>query len=164
MSSFSFLTLLICTLSLFFLMSLVCCCCLVVQLCPALCNPWTATHQACSNLCPLSWWYHPTISFSVVPFSSFLQPFPVSGSFSMSQFFTSGGQSIGVSASASVLPMNIRTDFLWDWLVGSPCSPRGSQEPSPAPQFKSINSSVLSFLYSPTLTSIHDHWKNHSFD
>ena len=57
-----------------------------------------------------------------------------------------------------------RTDLLQDGLVGSPCSPRDSQEFSPTPQFKSINSSVLSFLYSPTLTSIHDYWKNHSFD
>ena len=70
----------------------------------------------------------------------------------MSQFFTSGGQCIGVSASASVLPMN-------QDLVGSPCSPRDSQESSPAPQFKSINSSALSFLYSPTLTPIHDYGK-----
>ena len=57
-----------------------------------------------------------------------------------------------------------RTDFLWDWLVWSPCSPRGSQESSPTPQFKNINSSVLSFLCSPTLISIHDYWKNHGFD
>ena len=57
-----------------------------------------------------------------------------------------------------------RTDFLQDWLVGSPCSPRDSQGSSLTPQFKSINSSVLSFLYSPTLTSIHDHWENHSLD
>ena len=57
-----------------------------------------------------------------------------------------------------------RTDLLSDWLVGSPCSLRDSQESSPTPQFKSIDSSVLSFLYGPTLTSIHDHWKNHSFD
>ena len=57
-----------------------------------------------------------------------------------------------------------RTDFLQDGLVGSPCTPRDSQESSPTPQFKSINSSVLSFLYSPTLTSLHDYWKNHSFD
>ena len=57
-----------------------------------------------------------------------------------------------------------RTDFLLDGLVGSPCCPRDSQESSPTPQFKSINSSMLSFLYSPTLTSIHDYWKNHSFD
>ena len=57
-----------------------------------------------------------------------------------------------------------RTDLLYDALVGSPCSPRGSQEFSPTPQFKSINFSALSFLHSPTLTSIHDHWKNHSLD
>ena len=55
-----------------------------------------------------------------------------------------------------------RTDLLQNGLVGSPCSPRDSQESSPIPQFKSISSSVLSFLYSPTLTSIHDYWKNHS--
>ena len=57
-----------------------------------------------------------------------------------------------------------RTDLLWEGLVGSPCSPRDSQESSPTPQFKSINSSALIFLYSPTLTSIHDRWKNHSLD
>ena len=57
-----------------------------------------------------------------------------------------------------------RTDFLYDGLVGSPCSLKDPQESSPTPQFKSINSSALSFLYSPTLTSIHDYWKNHSFD
>ena len=56
------------------------------------------------------------------------------------------------------------TDFLYDWLVWSPCNPRDSQESSPTPQFKSINSLVFSFLYSLTLTSIHDYWKNHSFD
>ena len=56
----------------------------------------------------------------------------------------------------------LRTDFLYDWLVGAPCSPRGSQESFPTPQFKSINSSALSFLYTPTLTSIHDYWKNHT--
>ena len=63
--------------------------------------------RACSNLCLLSWQRHPTISCSVVPFCSHLQSFPASGSFPMSQFFASGGQSIGVLASASVLPMNI---------------------------------------------------------
>ena len=57
-----------------------------------------------------------------------------------------------------------RTHFLQDGLTGSPCCPRNSQESSPTRQFKSINSSALSFLYSPTLTSIHDHWKNHSLD
>ena len=69
------------------------------------------TPRAYSNSCPLSWWCHPTISYSVIPFSS-LQSFPASGSFQMNQFFTSVGQSIGVSASASVLPMNIQEWFL----------------------------------------------------
>ena len=69
------------------------------------------TTRACSNSCPSSWWCHPAISSSVVPFSSCLQSFPASGSFPMSQFFASGGQSIGVSASASVLPMTIQDWF-----------------------------------------------------
>ena len=73
-------------------------------------------------------------------------------------------QIIAVSASASVLPMNTQDGFPLGGMVGSPCSPRDSQESSPTSQFKSINSLALSFLYSPTLTSIHDHWKNHSLD
>ena len=84
--------------------------------------------------------------------------------FPMSQFFASGGQSIGVSASASVLPINIQDWFPLGWTGLISLSPRDSQESSPMPRFKSINSSVLSFLYSPTLISIHDYWKNHSFD
>ena len=62
------------------------------------------------------------------------------------------------------LQRNPRADLLQNGLVGSPCSPRDSQESSPTPHFKSINSSALSFLHSPTLTCIHDHWKNHSLD
>ena len=93
----------------------------------------------CSNLCPLSWWYHPIISSSVVPFSSHLQSFRGSGSFQTSQFFTSGSQSTRVSTSASVLPMNIQDWFPLGSTVWSPCSPRDSQESSPTPQFKSIN-------------------------
>ena len=88
-----------------------------------------------SNSCPLSWWCHPTISSSVTPFSSYIQSFPASGSFQMSQFFASGGQSIGVSALALVLPMNIQD---WSPLGLTGCSPRDSQESSPTPQFKSI--------------------------
>ena len=67
------------------------------------------TLRACSNSCPLNWWYQPTISFFIISFSSYLQSFPASGSFLMSQFFTSGSQSIG--ASASVLPINIQGWF-----------------------------------------------------
>ena len=90
--------------------------CSVTQSCPTLCDSHGLQHarlpcpsptpRACSNSCPLSWWCHPTISSSVVPFSSGLQSFPASGSFQMSQLFASGGQSIGVSASTSILPMN----------------------------------------------------------
>ena len=69
------------------------------------------TPRACSNSCPLSPWCHPTISSSVIPFSSCLQSFPASESFLMSQFFPSGVQSIGASVSASVLPMNIQDWF-----------------------------------------------------
>ena len=94
------------------------CCCSVTQLCPTLCDlqhtkllcPWPSP-RACSNSCPLNWWCYPTISFSVIPFSSCPQSFPASESFPMSQFFVSGGQSIGASASASVLPMNIQDWF-----------------------------------------------------
>ena len=112
-----------------------------------------------SNSCPLSWWCHPTISSSVGPFSSCFQSFPASGSIPMSQPFTPGGQSIGASASASVLPMNIH-----GWFPLGLTGPRDSQESSPTPQFKSINFLALNFLYSSTLPSIHDYWKNHSFD
>ena len=70
---------------------------------------------ACSHSCPLSRWYHPTISSFVVPFSSCLHSFPASGTFQISQLFTPGGQSIGVSASASVLPMNIQDWFPLGW-------------------------------------------------
>ena len=105
------------------------------------------TPRACSNSCPLSQWCHWTISSSVGPFSSCFQSFPASVSFPVSQFFASGCQSIGTSASVSVLPMNIQDGL------------RDSQESSPTPQFKSINSSVLSFLYGPALTPTHDYWK-----
>ena len=121
------------------------------------------TPRVYSNSSPLSWWCHPTISSSGVPFSSHLQSFPALGSFPMIQFFASGGKNIGVSASASVLPMNIQDWFPLRWTCWIFC-PRDSQESSPRPQFKSINSLVLSFLYSPTLTTMHDYWKNHSFD
>ena len=130
------------------------------------------TPGVCSNSCPSSQWCHPAISSSVIPFSFSLQCFPASGTFLMSWAFSnelaSGGQSTGASASASglpSLPMSIQ-----DWfplrLTGliSLQSKESSQESSPTPQFKSINSLALSFLYDPTLTSIHDYWKNHGFD
>ena len=108
-----------------------------------------------SNSCLLSQWCHPTISSFATLFFSCPQSFPELWSFTMSRLFSSGGQSIATSASASVLPTNIQGWFplgLTDW---SPCSPRDSQESYPEPQFESINSLALSLLYGPTLTSIH---------
>jgi len=125
--------------------------------CPSL------TSGVYSNSCPLSQWCHPTILSSLIPFSRLLS-FPASESFQMSQFFTSRGQSIGVSASASVLPMNIQDWFPLGWTSWISLQSKDSQESSPTPQFKSIISSALSFLYSPTLTSIHEYWENHSLD
>ena len=125
----------------------------------------SATPGAYSNSCSSSQWCHPTISSSVFPLSSCIQPVPASGSFPRSQVFAPGDQSIRVSASASVLPINMQ-----DWLpLGLTCwiflqSRRLLQKSSSIPQFKSINSLALSFLYSLTLTSIHDDWKNRSFD
>ena len=101
--------------------------------------------RAYSNSCPLSQWCHPTISSSLVPFSSCLQSFPASESFPMSWLFTSGGQSIGASASAPILPMTIQ-----DWFpLGLTCLisfPKDSQESSPIPQFESINYSASAFF------------------
>ena len=118
--------------------------------------------RACSNSCPLSRSCHPTILSSVVPFSSCFQSFPASQSFPVSWLFTPGGQSIGVSASASVLPMNIQGWFPLG-LTGfiSLLFKRLSSVFS-STQFEGISSS-LSFLYGPSLTSVHDYWKNHSF-
>ena len=109
------------------------------------------------NLCTSSRWCHLAISSSGIPFYSCPQSLPASGSFSMSQLFAWGGQTIGVSASTSGL-----IPFRMDWL--DLLAVQGTLKSSPTLQFKSINSSVLSFLHSPTLTSIHDHWKNHSLD
>ena len=116
------------------------------------------TPGACSNSCPSSHWCHLTISSSVNSFSSCRQSFPASGTFPMSWHFTSG-QDLKFQLQHQSFQWVFRTDFLYDWLVWSPCCPRDSQESSLAPQIKSINSSVVSFLYSPTLTSIHDYWK-----
>ena len=113
-----------------------------------------------SNSCPLSWWCHPTISFSVVPFSSCLQSFPESGSFQMSQFFASGSQSIEDSALASVLPMNIQ-----DWFPLGLTNVVSLQSKGLARVFSNTTVQnhlffrVQLFFYSPTLTPIHGYWK-----
>ena len=140
----------------------------VTQSCPTLCNPMdhnipglSVHHQLLEFTQTPIHWVGDDIQPSH-PLSSCLQSFPASRSFPMSQFFASGGQRIGVSASASVLPMNIQDWFplgRTGWI--SLLSMRLSRVFS---QFQSINFSVLSFLYGPTLTSIHDHCKNHSLD
>ena len=108
---------------------------------------------ACSNSCPLSWWCHPTISFSVVPFSC-LQSFPASGSFPMSLLFTWDDQSIGTSASALVLPMNIQ-----GWLLLGLIDSFDPSSVFSSTTVWSINSLVFN-LYDPTLASIHDYWES----
>ena len=122
------------------------------------------TPRACSKSSPLSQWCHLTISSSVVPFSSYLQSFPASGSFQMSQLLIAGGQSIGASVSASVLPMNIEDWFPlgltgWISLQSNGLSRVFSNTTLQKHQFFGTQ-----LFFSPTLTSIHDYWKNHSFD
>ena len=165
----------------------------------------TPTPGAYLNSCPLCRWCHPPISSSVVPFSSCLQSFTASGSFPMSQFFSWGSQSIGVSTSASVLPINFQNWFPLGWTI--PPSIRVFSNEStlrmrwpkywsfsfsiiPSKEIPGLisfrmdrldllavqgtlksllqhhsskvsNSSTLSFLHSPTLTCIHNYWKNH---
>jgi len=125
-------------------------------------TPWTAARQASLSitnsrsllkLMSIKLVMPSNHSSSVIPFSSCLPSFPASGSFQMSQLFTSGGQNIGASASASVLPLGLTG------LIS--LHSKGLSRVFPSTQFKSIYSSSLSFLYSPTLTSVHDYWKNH---
>ena len=147
--------------------------CSVAQPCLTLCDPIDKacqasvsikTPKACSKSCPLSWWCHPAISSSVILFSSHLQSFPASGSFQTSQFFASGGQSIGVSASASVLSMNTQDWFPLGWTSLIPLQAKGLSRVFSNTTGQKHQFFGLSFLYSPTLTSIRDYWKNHSFD
>ena len=127
---------------------------------------------AYSNSCPLSQWCHPTIPSSVIPFSSHLQSFLASGAFPMSQLFASGSQSVGVSASASAHQVGISPSnehpglisFRMDWLDLLAVQDCKTLKNLLQHHTSKANSSVLSFLYSPTLTSIYDYWKNHSFD
>ena len=111
----------------------------------------------------LSQWCHPAISSSVVPFSSCPQSLPASESFPMSQLFAWGGQRIGVSASASFLLKKSQGWSPLGWTGWISLQFKGLSRVF-STQFKSINSSAFSFLHSPTLTFIHDYWKNHSLD
>ena len=145
----------------------------VTQSCLTLCDPMNHStpglpvhHQPQSllKLMSMSWWCHPTISSSVVPFSSCLQSFPSSGSFQMRQFFASGGQSIGDSASVSVLPMNSQDWFPLGWTGWISLLSKGLSRVFSNTTLQKHRSLAFTFLYSPTLTSTHVYWKNHSFD
>ena len=116
------------------------------------------------NPCPSSRCCHPAISSSVIHFSFCPQSFPASGSFPKNWLFSSSGQSIGVSASASILPMNPQDWSPLGWTGWISLQSKGLSRVFSNTRFKIINSSAFSFLYVPTLTSIHDHWKNHSID
>ena len=135
-------------------------------------TPWTTACQASLSfnisqsllkLMPSSQWCHPAISSSVIPFSSCLQSFPASGSFPMSCLFTSGGQSTGASVSESSLPMNTQDWFPLGLTSLISSQSKGLSRVFSKTQFESINSLAFSLFYGPTLKSIHDYWKNHSF-
>ena len=148
-----------------------CCCCSVTQSCLALCDPRNCSTPgfpcpspspgACSNSCPSNEWCHPTISSSVTPFSSCPQSFPASGSFPMSQLFTSSSQSIEVSA--SVLPMNIQGWFPLGWTGLISLLSKGLSRVFSTTIQKHQFFDTQPFLC-PALTSEHDYWKNQSFD
>ena len=127
-----------------------------------LCPPPTPGVRSDSH--PSSQWCHPAISSSVVPFSSCPQSLPASESFPMTQLFAWGGQSNGVSALASVLPMNIQDWFPLGWTGLITLQSKGLSRVFSNTTVQKHHSLALSFLYSPTLTSIHDYWKNQGFD
>ena len=111
-----------------------------------------------------SWWCHPTISSSVVTFSSYLQSFTASGSFPMSQLFTLGGQSIGASALASLFPMNIQGWFSLGLTGLISLLSKGLSRVFSSTTVREFKFFGVQPCYGPTLTSIHDYWKNHGFD
>ena len=118
--------------------------------------------RACLNSCPLNQWYHPTIS-SCHPLFLLPSIFP-SIRVLTNELFISGGQSVGAWASSSVPPMNIQGLFPLGLTGLISLKSKRLSRSSPALQFQNVNSSVLSFLYGPTLTSTHDYWKNPTFD
>ena len=146
-------------------------CCAVMKLCLTLCNPMDCSRPGFPVLHDLPEFAQILSIEAVMPSNLLILCCPLlllPSIFPSIRVFSSESAlcirwSKYWNFSFSISP-SFRTAFLYDGLVGSPCSPRDSQESSPTPQFKSINSLVLSFLYSPTLTSIHDYWKNQSFD
>ena len=147
----------------------------VAQSCPTLCDPMdhsTPGFPVYHQLLELTQAHvhrvgdaiQPSVSSSLVPFSFCLQSFPASGSFQMSQLFASGGQSIRVSASASVLPMNIQDLFPLGWTSWISLQSKDLSRVVSNTKVQKHQFFTLNFLYSWTLTFIHDHWENHSLD
>ena len=122
------------------------------------------TPKVYSNSCPSSQWCHPTISSSVVPFSSCLQSFPASGNFQVSQFFASGDQSIGVLALVSVLPINLQDWLPLGWTGLFSLQSKGLSRVFSNTTVQNHQFFSTQLFYSPTLICTHDYWKNHSFD
>ena len=149
-----------------------CCCCSVAQSCPTLCNcvqharpPCSSpSPRVCPSSCSLHWWSHPAISSSYAPFSFCLKSFPASGTFPMSQPFAQMTKILQFQLQHQPFQWVFRVDFPWDWLVWSPCCSRDFQESSPAPQFEGINPLAFSLLNGPALTTVRDHWEDHSLD
>ena len=117
-----------------------------------------------SNSCSSRWWCHPTISSSVISFSSCFKSLPASGPFPVSQLFASGGQRIGASTSASVLPMNIQDWFPLGLMGLISLQSKGLSRVFSNTTVQNHQFFGAQLFYSPTLTSIHDYWKNHSLD
>ena len=117
-----------------------------------------------SNSCPSSWWCHPAISSSVIPFSSCPQSLPAWGSFPMSQFFAQGGQSTGVSALASVLPMSNQDWSPLEWAGWISLQSKGLSRVFSNTTVQKHQFFGAQLFHSPTLTSIQEHWKNQSLD
>ena len=146
----------------------------VAQSCPTLCDPMDCStpglpvhHQLLEFTQTHVHWVGDAIQPSHPLSSPSLPTFNLSQHQGLFQWVTSSHQVAKVlefQLQHQSFQLIFRNDFLYNGLVGSPCSPRDSQESSPTPQFKSINSLVLRFLYNPTLTSIHNYWKNHGFD
>ena len=144
------------------------CCCLVAQSCPVLCDPMNCSTPGLPvhhQLPELTQTHVHWVGDAIQPFHPLFSPSPPALNLSQHLgLFTSGGQSIGISASTSVLPMNTQDWSPLEWIGWISLQSKRLKESSPTPQIKSINSLVLSFLHSPTFTSIYDHWKNHSFN
>ena len=146
----------------------------VAQSCPTLCNPMNCSMPGLPvhhQLPEFTQTHVHRVSDAIQPSHPLSSPSPPAPNPSQHQGLFQGVNSSHELAKVLEFQLwhhsfqrNPRADLLQNGLVGSPCSPRDSQESSPTPQFKSINSLVLSLLHSPTLTSIHDHWKNYSLD